>query len=72
MGPKNAKTIATACCLLHNILKLWSELGEAVTPVPPNGAVLEGADEVEDKELVVDMVGPALSSERNSKTTLMA
>ena len=69
MSPKNTKTIATACCVLDTILRLWSELGEAVTPVPPNGAVLEGADEVEDKELAVDMVAPALSSERNSKTT---
>ena len=48
MDPKNAKTIATACCVLHNILRLWTELGEAITPVPPNGALLEGVDEVGD------------------------
>ena len=62
---KNAKNMATAGCVLHNILRLWSELGEAVSPVPPNGALLEGVDEVEDKELVVDMVGPAF--ERREK-----
>ena len=67
MGPKNAKTVATACCVLDNILRLWSELGEAVTPLPPNGALLEGADEVDDKELVVDMVGPAFEQQKKLK-----
>ena len=65
MDPKNAKTIATACCVLHNILRLWTELGEAITPVPPNGALLEGVDEVGDD--MVDMVGPAFEQREKLK-----
>ena len=65
-GPKKCKNyIATACCVLHNILRLWSELGEAITPVPPNGALLEGVDEVEDD--MVDMVGPAFEQREKLK-----
>ena len=59
MDLKNAQTVATACRFSHNVLILWGEIRIVVTPVPPEGALLEGADQVEEKEVVVDQVGSA-------------
>ena len=56
---KNAQTVATACRFFHNNLILKSEIRKAVTPVPLEGALLERADQVEEKEVVVDQVGSA-------------
>ena len=59
MDLKNAQTVANACRFFHNVLILWSEIRKVVTPVPPVGTLLEGVDQVEEKEIVVDQVGSA-------------